>query len=100
MSFHEINDIPQSGNKQHISNFVHEYSSVFVSEERAEDIKPISEAIMKSGIKKKDAVHLACAIIANCDYFITTDRRVLNFKTEEIKIVNPIEFVEKWRKTI
>ena len=98
ISFHEINDIPFIGNREHILDFVTEYSSYFISEDRGKDIKPISEDIMKTGIKKKDAVHLACAVIAECDYFITTDKRVINYKTEKIKIINPIEFVEIWRK--
>ena len=98
--FHEIKDIPFIGNREHILKFVTEYSSFFISEERGKDIIPISDNIMKTGIKKKDAVHLACAIIAQCNYFITTDKRVINYKTEKIKIVNPIEFIEIWRKTI
>ncbi|MCL2775635.1 MAG: hypothetical protein FWD71_20160 [Oscillospiraceae bacterium] len=100
MLFHEINDIPFTSNQEHILKFVTEYSSFFISEDRGKDIKPISEDIMKTGIKKKDAVHLACAIIAQCDYFITTDKRVINYETEIIKIVNPIEFVEIWRETV
>ena len=100
MLFHEINDIPFTSSREHIMEFVTEYSSFFISEDRGKDIKPISEDIMKTGVKKKDAVHLACAIIAQCDYFITTDKRVINYKTEIIKIVNPVEFVEIWRETI
>ena len=53
---------------------------------------------MKTGVRHKDAVHLACSIIAKCDYFITTGKRVLNYITERIKIVNPIEFAEVWKK--
>jgi predicted nucleic acid-binding protein len=51
--------------------------------------------LLKIGIHEKDAVHLACAIYANCDYFITTDRKLLNKEVEGIKIINPIEFVKK-----
>jgi len=29
------------------------------------------------GIKSKDALHIACSIEAQCDYFITTDKRLL-----------------------
>ena len=46
--------------------------------------------------QKKDAVHLSCSIIAECDFFVTTDKRVLNHKTDKIKIVNPIDFVKTW----
>jgi len=49
---------------------------------------------MQTGIKKKDATHLACSIIAGCDYFITTDRRVTNYIAERVKTINPIGFVE------
>ena len=97
MLFREISDIPIASNKEHILKFVNEYSSFFISEDRREDIKQISEDIMKTGIKNKDAIHLACSMIAECDYFITTDKRVLNHKTDMIKIANPIEFVKIWR---
>ena len=49
---------------------------------------------MSTGIKRKDATHLASAIFANCDYFITVDKRLLNFKTNCIKLINPIDFVK------
>ena len=29
------------------------------------------------GIKSKDALHIACSVEAQCDYFITTDKRLL-----------------------
>lgn len=47
-----------------------------------------------TGIKPKDALHVACAIEAKCDYFITTDRALLKKAQSlpEIKTVNPIDF--------
>ena len=47
------------------------------------------------GIKAKDALHIACAIIQKCDYFITTDRFLIKklVKFENIKVVNPLDFV-------
>ena len=36
---------------------------------------------------------IASAILAECDYFISTDRRLLKYETDEIKVVKPIEFV-------
>ena len=59
---------------------------------------PLTNEIMTTGVKLKDAVHLACSITAECDYFITTDKRVLNYKTDKINIINPIDFVNIWRK--
>ena len=49
--------------------------------------------IMQKGIKSKDALHLACAIEAECNYFITTDGKILNKSIENIIIFDPINFV-------
>ena len=49
---------------------------------------------MKSGIKEMDALHIATAIIGKADYFITTDIRVLKYQTNEITIINPLNFIQ------
>jgi predicted nucleic acid-binding protein len=66
----------------------------------ASDYRPSSDAILargqailKLGIKPKDALHIACAISGSCDYFITTDRGLLNKNVDGVRIVNPITFV-------
>ena len=97
MLLFEISENPFESNRKHITNFVAEHSSVYIDEEYEDEIMQLSEEIMKTGVKRKDSIHLACSIIAECDYFITTDRRVTNYKTDKIKIVNPIEFVRIWR---
>ena len=94
----EANESPAENSKQHILHFINEYSEFFIGKERESETLPLTKEIMKTGIKLKDAVHLACSIVAECDCFITTDRRVLNYKTDKIKIVNPVEFVELWRE--
>ena len=49
---------------------------------------------MKYQIENKDAIHIACAIEANCDFFITTDDNLeKKFKGNEITICNPVDFV-------
>jgi len=52
----------------------------------------------KNGIKPLDALHIACAIEAKCDYFITVDKGILKKKhlSHEIKIVNPIDFLDDY----
>ncbi|MDR2732089.1 MAG: hypothetical protein LBB36_02605 [Fibromonadaceae bacterium] len=43
----------------------------------------------------KDATHLACAIKAECDYFLTTDDRLIKrYNDNEIIICNPITFLQ------
>lgn len=51
--------------------------------------------IMKTGIKPADASHVAYAIIAECDCLLTTDKRLLKYSTEKIRLMNPIEFFSK-----
>lgn len=53
----------------------------------------MANKIMETGVKYKDACHVASAIIAECDYLISTDKRLLKYKSDKIKLVNPIEFV-------
>ena len=38
-------------------------------------------------------LHVACAVFSDCDYFITTDKKLLNLKIKETKISSPIDFV-------
>ena len=63
----------------------------------SEDVITLAEELFKKGIKAKDALHISCAIYSNCEYFITTDKKLLNKNNniEGIKILNPIEFVNE-----
>jgi predicted nucleic acid-binding protein len=100
MSQVEIDDNPYEERKAYILDFVESNAIGFIGKTRFSEIETLAGEIMLTGIKKKDATHLACSMIAECDYFITTDRRVLNHKTDRIKIVNPIEFVKIWREVV
>ncbi|MDR2705708.1 MAG: PIN domain-containing protein [Planctomycetaceae bacterium] len=62
----------------------------------SDKIYELTEQIMATGIKKKDALHLACAIQAKCDFFLTTDKRLLNSRIENITILNPLDFIKRW----
>jgi len=68
------------------------------------DINPIEEILIKGknlnqkNIKGKDALHIACAIKAECEYFLTTDYKILNRDVSEIKLINPIDFVRQFYK--
>jgi predicted nucleic acid-binding protein len=59
----------------------------------SEKVIAMAKDIMKKGIKSKDALHLACSIEAKCDYFITTDSKILNKSINDIIITNPIDFI-------
>ncbi len=53
-----------------------------------------AEKIMTTGVKMKDACHIACAEMMNCDYLLSTDKRMLKYKSESIELLNPIEFID------
>jgi len=66
----------------------------------SEDIPVAGQKISLLGIKPKDSLHLACAIKCECDFFITTDKGLLNRKIDGIKIINPIDFVREMEDII
>lgn len=57
------------------------------------EIIEFAEELNKKGIKPKDALHISCAKYSKCEYFITTDRLLLNKSIKGIKIVNPTQFI-------
>lgn len=65
---------------------------------QSEHIETLAEEITKTGIKAFDALHIACAIDSQCDYFITVDKRVLKFQTSQIKICNPLQFISQFEE--
>jgi hypothetical protein len=52
------------------------------------------ELVVKK-LKRKDTLHIACAMKAECEYFLTTDRKILNKNISEIKVINPLDFVRQ-----
>ena len=97
ISIQEITDSPFEENNDSILRFIEENAKIYVSKERNKTAISLTEEIMQKGIKLKDASHTACAILANCDYLITTDKRLLKYQDSRIKVVNPIEFEKIWR---
>lgn len=81
--------------KMAIEKFMKEYATFYVSNRNESSIKGYADEIMKTGIKEKDAYHVACAIMAECKYFITTDDRLLKYQSEKIILVTPGEFIRR-----
>lgn len=50
-----------------------------------------------SGIKTKDALHVACAIEGNADYFLSTDDKLLKklATLNQIAAMNPVDFIKE-----
>ena len=73
--------------------FAKSFSAIHIGADRSDEVGRIAETITQTGVKAKDAIHVASAIAANCDYFISTDDRLLKYVTGDIALVNPMEFI-------
>ncbi|MEZ4633041.1 MAG: PIN domain-containing protein [Deinococcales bacterium] len=64
--------------------------------EETQEIIAIANELSNKGIKAKDALHIASAIIGKAHYFLTTDDRILKRLSEmaEIQVINPIDLVK------
>ena len=92
MLYYENDCNPHEARRKSIEHFIEEHTAAYVDETFESQIEVNARKIMKTGIKFKDAVHIACAIYAKCDMFITTDKRLTKYHTDSIRIINPTEF--------
>jgi len=60
-----------------------------------DNIIAFAETLYKKGIKVKDALHIACAVEAKADFFITTDKKLINTVIPEIKVINPLMVIDE-----
>ena len=89
---------PVKSKRENIRDFIDANSAIFVSSANEDKIDMKAEEIMRTGIKYADACHVACAILAGCESFITTDKRLLKYQTDEIRMLNPVNFVSEWEE--
>ena len=61
-------------------------------------IEEIAKEMQNKGFKPFDSLHLACAVFAGCDHFLTVDDRVLNKQYNGIKIIDTVIFINQWLK--
>ncbi len=63
------------------------------------DVIQLAKSLNRMGLKNFDALHIACAISAKADYFLTTDKGILKKSqmVSDIQIKDPIDFIrEVW----
>ena len=84
-----------SHKRRAISEFMNMNESYYVDKDKSGQALEIAEEIQKTGVKNIDALHVACAILAESSYFITTDDRLLKYQSEKIEIVTPGEFIRR-----
>lgn len=81
--------------KMAIEKFMKDYAALYVSNRNEKEMEELVKPIMMTGVKEKDAYHVACAIVAKCNYFITTDDRLLKYQSEKVALVTPEEFIRR-----
>ena len=95
---YENGNKPDEEQRDKIENFYRTYRKIHIGIDFIDKLKILTGAITLCGIKEKDAYHVASAILAGCDFFITVDDRLLKYKSDEIILINPTEFVMNWRE--
>ena len=70
-----------------------EWAAVYVDMD--DSVAEKGASIMKYGVKRMDALHLASALAAECERFLTTDKGILRHVSslEGMKVLNPVDFV-------
>ena len=61
------------------------------------NIERRANEIMAFGVKTADALHLACAESAGCDWFFTVDKGILKKVSSlgSMRIANPMQFIQE-----
>lgn len=79
MLWFENGQNPYEIRRQAITEYIRNNTSVYIDYDKMEEVANEAKSIMETGIKQKDAIHVASAIIAGCDCFLTTDIRLLKY---------------------
>lgn len=56
-----------------------------------------AQALGEKGFGKIDSLHIACAIFAECEFFLTTDDKILKLSelVKDIRVNDPIGFIKE-----
>lgn len=63
-------------------------------------VEELAEWFANRGLKSMDALHVACAVVSEARYFLTTDKKLLRKMADEqrIRVVDPIDFVREMER--
>ena len=96
ISRYENIENPDISSRESIEHFL-KNAVQYIDNNDMYDIRILASELIKHGIGVKDAAHLACAIKAECDYFITTDDKLIKkYNGDKIKVRTPITFLDDW----
>lgn len=85
---------PYMDRKIAIKNFLDDNVSDYLGSEKSEEVIEKAKIVMAAGGKMKDSCHIVCDEMMKCDYLLTTDKRMLKYKSDTLKLLDPIEFID------
>ena len=85
---------PYSDRKIAVKNFLDTNVSDYIGSEKSEEVITKAEIVMATGVKMKDSCYIVCAEMMKCDYLLSTDKGMLKYKSDTLKLLNPIEFID------
>ncbi len=64
-------------------------------------VEDIAGTLARIGVKPMDALHAACAMEAEAEYFLTTDKALLRkmAKYDHLRVVDPVDFIRVLKET-
>ncbi len=65
--------------------------------EEGPEIIETAKLLNQKGLKKLDSLHISCALFAKCEFFLTTDDKILK-RTKvvaDINVTDPIGFIKE-----
>ncbi|MEW6327914.1 MAG: PIN domain protein [Thermodesulfobacteriota bacterium] len=85
---------PYQERRERIKNWK-KYAIEDVQEES--ELIGIANLLKQKGLQKIDCLHVACAIFSKCEYFLTTDHKILQRARliDDIKVDDPIGFIKE-----
>ena len=93
MLHYENLQCPRKQRREHVAQFLKSHTSNYINVGSAEIVMAKAKKFISEGIKQKDAYHLASAILAECDYFLSVDDRLLKYHSDEITMMNLVDFI-------
>ena len=92
---YEVNHNPHPARKAFVQEALAKSHSII---QATNAVEQRARSYGDNGIKVLDALHLACAVEAQANYFCTCDdrflRRARQMDTEQTKVVSPLELIE------
>lgn len=97
---YEVSNVPQRERRNTIRLFIDQNAVQYMGVENRLIVESKAREIMRTGVKEKDAAHVASAILSGCEYFISTDKRLLRYRMAEIKMRNPIDVISELEESL